>query len=37
MSYAISADEPSGLAPAALSALVHGVLLAVLPESWKDV
>jgi len=30
MSYAISADEPSGLAPAALSALVHGVLLAVL-------
>ena len=30
MSYAISADEPSGFAPAALSALVHGVLLAVL-------
>jgi len=30
VSYAISADEPSGLAPAALSALVHGVLLAVL-------
>ena len=30
MSYAIQADEPSGLAPAALSALVHGVLLAVL-------
>ena len=30
MSHAISADEPSGLAPAALSALVHGVLLAVL-------
>ena len=30
MSYAIPADEPSGLAPAALSALVHGVLLAVL-------
>ena len=30
MSYAIAADEPSGFAPAALSALVHGVLLAVL-------
>jgi len=30
MSYAIQADEPSGLAPAALSALVHGVLLAML-------
>ena len=30
MSYAIPADEPSGLAPAALSALVHGVLLAML-------
>ena len=30
MSHAISADEPSGLAPAALSALVHGVLFAVL-------
>ena len=30
MSYAIPQDEPSGLAPAALSALVHGVLLAVL-------
>jgi len=30
VSYAIPADEPSGLAPAALSALVHGVLLAVL-------
>ena len=30
MSHAISADEPSGFAPAALSALVHGVLLAVL-------
>ena len=30
MSYAIPADEPSGLAPAALSALVHGVLLVVL-------
>ena len=30
MSYAISADEPSGLAPAALSVLVHGVLFAVL-------
>ncbi len=30
MSYAISADESSGLAPAALSALVHGALLAVL-------
>jgi colicin import membrane protein len=30
MSFAISADEPSGLAPAALSALVHLVLLAML-------
>src|SRR5438093_4216113 len=30
MSYAISADEPSGAAPAARSLLVHGVLLAVL-------
>jgi len=30
MSYATSADEPSGLAPAALSALVHGVLVAML-------
>jgi len=30
VSYAIPADEPSGFAPAALSALVHGVLLAVL-------
>jgi colicin import membrane protein len=30
VSYAIPADEPGGLAPAALSALVHGVLLAVL-------
>jgi colicin import membrane protein len=30
MSYAASADEPSGLAPAALSALVHGVLIAML-------
>ena len=30
MSYAIPADEPSGFAPAALSALVHGVLLVVL-------
>lgn len=30
MSYAIFADEPSGVAPAALSALVHLVLLAVL-------
>jgi colicin import membrane protein len=30
MSYAASADEPSGLAPAALSALVHGVLVAML-------
>ena len=30
MSYAIPADEPGGAAPAALSALVHGVLLAVL-------
>jgi colicin import membrane protein len=30
MSYAISADEPGGLAPAALSALVHLVLFAVL-------
>jgi colicin import membrane protein len=30
MSYAITADEPGGLAPAALSALVHLVLLAVL-------
>jgi len=30
MSYAIQADEPSGVAPAALSALVHGVLLAML-------
>ena len=30
MSYAIAADEPGGVAPAALSALVHLVLLAVL-------
>jgi len=30
MSYAIPADEPGGAAPAALSVLVHGVLLAVL-------
>ncbi|HUL92127.1 MAG TPA: energy transducer TonB [Burkholderiales bacterium] len=30
MSYAISADDPSGVLPAALSALVHLVLLAVL-------
>jgi colicin import membrane protein len=30
MSYAISADEPGGVAPAALSALVHLVFLAVL-------
>jgi len=30
MSYAIAADEPSGVAPAALSALVHLVLLAML-------
>jgi colicin import membrane protein len=30
MSYAIQADEPSGLTPAALSALVHVVLLALL-------
>ena len=30
MNYAASADEPSGLAPAALSALVHGVLVAML-------
>ena len=30
MSYAIPADEPGGVAPAALSLLVHGVLLAVL-------
>jgi len=30
MSYAIVADEPSGLSPAALSAAVHLVLLAVL-------
>jgi len=30
MSYAISADEPSGVAPAALSALIHIVLLAAL-------
>jgi colicin import membrane protein len=30
MSYAITADEPGGVAPAALSALVHLVLLAVL-------
>jgi len=30
MSYAIYADEPGGLAPAALSALVHLVLIAVL-------
>ena len=30
MSYTISADEPSGVAPAALSALVHSVLLTVL-------
>lgn len=30
MSYAIQADEPSAVAPAALSALVHSVLLALL-------
>jgi len=30
VSYAIPADEPGGVAPAALSLLVHGVLLAVL-------
>ena len=30
MSYAIPADEPGGVAPAALSLLVHGVLFAVL-------
>ena len=38
MSYAIAADEPSGFAPAALSALVHGVLLAVLVFSlhWQS-
>jgi len=30
MSYAIQADEPGSLAPAALSVLVHGVLLAML-------
>jgi colicin import membrane protein len=30
MSYAVPADEPSGVAPAALSALVHLVLLAML-------
>jgi colicin import membrane protein len=30
MSYAIAADEPSGVAPAALSGLVHAVLLAAL-------
>ena len=30
MSYAIPADEPGGAAPAALSLLVHGLLLAVL-------
>jgi colicin import membrane protein len=30
MSHAISADDPSGMVPAALSALVHLVLLAVL-------
>jgi colicin import membrane protein len=30
MSYAIQADEPSGLAPAALSAAVHLVMVAVL-------
>jgi colicin import membrane protein len=30
VSYAIPADEPGGFAPAALSLLVHGVLLAVL-------
>jgi len=30
MSYAIQADEPGGFAPAALSALVHSVLLAML-------
>jgi len=30
VSYAIPADEPGGAAPAALSLLVHGVLLAVL-------
>jgi len=30
VSYAVPADEPGGAAPAALSLLVHGVLLAVL-------
>jgi colicin import membrane protein len=30
VSYALSADEPGGVAPAALSLLVHGLLLAVL-------
>ena len=30
MSYAVPADEPGSVAPAALSLLVHGVLLAVL-------
>ena len=30
MSYAIQADEPSGLAPAALSAAVHLAMVAVL-------
>src|SRR6266480_901839 len=30
VSYAVPADEPGGVAPAALSLLVHGVLLAVL-------
>ncbi len=30
MSYAIPADEPGGVAPAALSVLVHGLLFAVL-------
>jgi colicin import membrane protein len=30
VSYALSADEPGGVAPAALSLLVHGVLFAVL-------
>jgi len=30
MSYAIPVDEPGGAAPAALSVLVHLVLLAVL-------
>ncbi|HEY6720458.1 MAG TPA: protein TolA, partial [Burkholderiales bacterium] len=38
MSHAISADEPGGAAPAALSLLVHAVLFAVLVVSlhWQS-